>query len=412
MAHDRSGPDVVMNIRYAGVSEIRAVTDHEIHRTPDGPSAIDPTRSHLNRVLHGPSTQQQAVELMWKKGVRPPAAQSESPYVQTVVSASASFFHAHDDEGQIVLDQDKIDLWVKETMTWLESEYGADLAHVSLHLDETTPHLHVLIVPTYTRKSRQPSRRSKSGETVQDFEVRLEAWKKSSDGVRTAGRSSSEYWSKIWCRRDARKAYHAAVEHLGLGYGRDFVEEGQPSPEHILTGMWVRQQAADFASSSVKLSADLERVKAERADLSDQREILDREVKIIASERSKITSDRHAVNCSRDDLASERVEFDLKVEQLKLIHAEIIASRKDLAERHAEVDETERQFIEVAREIDEDRNSVKRAISSVMRVVRLMADTIGIKISGRFERDLRAISDELSAKNAIQNPSLDDGPGF
>ena len=67
MAHDRSGPDVVMNIRYAGVSEIRAVTDHEIHRTPDGPSAIDPTRSHLNRVLHGPSTQQQAVELMWKR---------------------------------------------------------------------------------------------------------------------------------------------------------------------------------------------------------------------------------------------------------------------------------------------------------------------------------------------------------
>ena len=167
-------------------------------------------------------------------------------------------------------------------------------------------------------------------ETSEDFSSRLDAWEKSSDGVRTAGRSSSDYWSRVWCRRDARKAYHAAVEHLGLGYGRDFVEEGQPSPEHKLTGTWVRETAADIARNSAILFANLDAVQAERADLSDQREILAREVEIMASERSKIRSDRHAVNRARDDLASERAEFDLRVDKLKGIHAEIIESKKIL----------------------------------------------------------------------------------
>ena len=104
-------------------------------------------------------------------------------------------------------------------------------------------------------------------ETSEDFSSRLDAWEKSSDGVRTVGRSSSDYWSRVWCRRDARKAYHAAVEHLGLGYGRDFVEEGQPSPEHKLTGTWVRETAADIARNSAILFANLDAVQAERADL-------------------------------------------------------------------------------------------------------------------------------------------------
>ena len=164
--------------------------------------------------------------LCGKKGVRPPAAQSESPYVQTVISASPSFFYTYDDAGDVVLDdagsvildQAKIDLWVKDTMTWLKSEYGEDLAHVSLHLDETTPHLHVLIIPTYTRKSRRPSQRKNLGRHQRTF-PRVSTRGKS-PLIHTAGRSSSDYWSRVWCRRDARKAYHAAVEHLGLGYGR------------------------------------------------------------------------------------------------------------------------------------------------------------------------------------------------
>lgn len=270
MAHGREGPDIVMQIRYAGASEIRAETDHEANRTPDGSSAIDPLRSHLNRILHGPSTQQEALDEMWEKGVRRPSAQAESPYVQSVISASPGFFIRNDDEGSGEWDQEKLDLWVKDTMAWLRKEYGADLVHASLHLDETTPHIHVLIVPTYERKNRRPSQRKKSGETSEDFQERLTEWENEPKITRTAGRSSSEYWSKVHCRTDARRSYHAAVQHLGLGYGRDFVAEGKPSPEHKLTGTWVREEAARIAVDRAALVIDRDSIITAAQTKADQ----------------------------------------------------------------------------------------------------------------------------------------------
>lgn len=281
MAHDRDGPDIVMTIRYAGASEIRAVTEHELNRTSDGSSAIDPARTHLNEVLHGPQTQQEAVQKMWADGVRKPTKQAEDPFVQIVLSASPEHFR---DEGQGPgqWNEAKLKAWKDATMKWLRKEYGADLVHASLHLDEDTPHIHVLIVPTYSRKSRKPSRRKKSGETEAEFAERLAAWEADPGSTRTAGRSSSPYWSRMWCRLEARKSYHRALAKLGLGYGKDFVGVDEPSPEHKTTGKWVREQAAALADREAALDK-------REAELEQKRMVLAQELQQVAQERQVVS---------------------------------------------------------------------------------------------------------------------------
>lgn len=270
MAHGRDGPDIVMTIRYATASDVKAVTDHELNRSPDGSSAIDPARSSYNMILHGPESQQAALDRMRAAGVRGPAAQSEAPYVQMVLSASASYFRPNG-EGPGDWDDGALDLWRDVTMEWLQREYGADLAHVSMHLDEDTPHMHVLIVPTYEKKARRPGRQKKN-ETDEEFGARVKAAEERS-AIRTIGRSSNAYWSQNWARRNARKSYHSEVERqgLGLGYGRDFVEEGQPSPANVTTGHWVRQQAADNALAQNQLDADMAALAADRSALTEDR---------------------------------------------------------------------------------------------------------------------------------------------
>lgn len=244
MAHGRTGPDLVMNTRYVGASAIRAVSEHERRRTPDGSSDIDPARSHMNVVLHGPATQQEALDQFLASGVGEVAAQAESPYVQIVLSASPSFFRA-EGQGPGQWDDAKLKQWRDASMEWLRAEYGDDLAHVSLHLDEQTPHMHVLVIPTYQKKPRKPGRQ-KRGETAEEFQARKAA-AEAAAGVRVIGRASNEKWGHAWSKREARQSYHAAVEPLGLGYGRDLIEEGQPSPESMPTGQWVRERAADLA---------------------------------------------------------------------------------------------------------------------------------------------------------------------
>lgn len=252
MAHGRPGPDIVMNIRYAGGSEIRAVSVHEMKRTPDGASAIDSTRSKLNEVLEGPATQSKALEELWAKGVRPPTGQAERPYVQMVLSASPEYFRGPG-QGRGQWDEERLKAWKAATMKWLRDEYGEDLVHASLHLDEDTPHIHALIVPTYEKRPRVPGRR-KRGESEEAFQARRRE-AENAFGVRTAGRASCEQWSRNYARRYARKSYHARMFPLGLGYGRDFVEEGKPSPDHRTTGEWVREQAAEVVQAKARVAA-------------------------------------------------------------------------------------------------------------------------------------------------------------
>ena len=237
-------PKVVMNIRYVSKRAIIAMAWHEQHRTPDGASAIDPSRSHMNRVIRGPKTQEQALDKLFKEGVKKPTAQAETPYVQMVLSASPEYFR---DEGQGPgqWNDRKMKEWGQKSFQWLKAEYGDDLIHVALHLDEDTPHLHALIVPTYERKARMPGRR-KRNETQEEFEDRKRE-AENAPTTRTVGRSSNEKWRKSFARHDARISYHKAVEPLGIEYGQDFLGEALPSPEHKLTGTFVKEQASQNA---------------------------------------------------------------------------------------------------------------------------------------------------------------------
>lgn len=264
MAHNRTGPDIVMQVRYVGASEIRAVSLHSVERTADGWSAIDTSRSPQNRVLHGPATQQEALEEMWAKGVKRPAKQSEAPFVQMVLSASPGYFRAPG-QGPGEWDADKLAAWEAATLKWLRDEYGDDLAHVDLHLDEETPHMHVLIVPTYGKKARKPGRQ-KRGETPEAFAARV-AITAERPAERAAGRSSSPYWSAPFARRDARRSYHARLETacLGIGYGRDFIGEDAPSPQSKTTGAWVREQAALIAEQAAQIEDDRAALDQDRA---------------------------------------------------------------------------------------------------------------------------------------------------
>ena len=250
MAHGRDGPDVVLTIQYADHADVEKMTSHELYRTPDGPSAIDPERSVLNEILHGPPTQAEAVRQMKAAGVKGPTKQAETPFVQIVLSASPGYFR--DDPSQVgTWDNEKLRRWKQSTMAWLKKEYGPDLVHVALHLDEDTPHMHVLVVPTYTKKPRRPGRQKKN-ETLEEFEARRAA-AETCVPVRTMSRSSNAYWKRMWARREARVSYWKAMEPLGLGYGHDFVGSGEESPDRKETAQWVRDQAAQVKRDRVEL---------------------------------------------------------------------------------------------------------------------------------------------------------------
>lgn len=66
---------------------------------------------------------------------------------EIVVSASPSYFRPGREEIGGLFDQQRMQAWARSTLAWAKRQWPDQLASVVLHLDEQTPHLHMLVVP-------------------------------------------------------------------------------------------------------------------------------------------------------------------------------------------------------------------------------------------------------------------------
>lgn len=60
---------------------------------------------------------------------------------ELLLTASPGFFRG--------MPKSELDKWVGLNKTWLEKQFGENLRYAVLHLDESTPHIHALVVPVF-----------------------------------------------------------------------------------------------------------------------------------------------------------------------------------------------------------------------------------------------------------------------
>jgi hypothetical protein len=165
-------------------SQVVASANH-MTRAVDTPNA-DPDRAHLNRILIG-STDPAAdvMRLLPKVGQRHPETdkvlrRTNSVLAIEILITTSPEWWAEATEPQRIA-------WEIDSLDWLKAEYGeANIAHMRLHGDETTPHMTGYIVPL------DPD---------------------------TGGLNCRRWIGEKQQLRDQQTAYALAVEHLGLQRG-------------------------------------------------------------------------------------------------------------------------------------------------------------------------------------------------
>ena len=257
---------LVFNIEVAGTSEVSAMNRHEVLREQDGPSAIDPLRRHLNEVLHGPADgPSAALRHLYDEegaGVKRPDDRAEKPFLRIVVGASPEFFRG-EGQGPGEWMPDRVEQFKASSMEWLREKFGDDLLYVSLHLDEDTPHMHVLVAPTITKKPRKPGRQRRK-ETDEQFAARKAA-AVNAKGFRQVSRSSHPELSKRASFDILRRSLADHLEPLGIEYG----EVRAPTDDKpTTTRQWVKRQAEAVAVEREALAADRQKFEADRQRLN------------------------------------------------------------------------------------------------------------------------------------------------
>lgn len=118
----------------------------------DKRNQIDPHRTHYNRSLidYEPgqkvdlrSVIQDRIENAKASIKRKDACVAE----EVMVSTSPEYWGDWKSQMDSKAFQDKLDKWQDATMKWFKKKYGDNVVQAELHLDETTPHIHLMIVP-------------------------------------------------------------------------------------------------------------------------------------------------------------------------------------------------------------------------------------------------------------------------
>lgn len=107
---------------------------------------IDASRTPLNQVLKAEGTV--AERLANKlKGLTTKVRKDAVVAVELVLSASPEWFDELTTDRAALHKHPRFRAWANESMAWARREFGRNIIDVALHMDESSPHMHVLAVP-------------------------------------------------------------------------------------------------------------------------------------------------------------------------------------------------------------------------------------------------------------------------
>lgn len=139
-----------------------AMTDH-IERKVIHPN-VDPNRVHLNKELisfpEGVTNRTEAIQYRLDNAeLDRKIGKNQVPVIRFMLSGTSEDMKRIEQEG-------RLDEWCQDNIDWLKKTYGADnVVAATLHMDETTPHIHASVVPIVQGKRRQKPNKKKQEQT-------------------------------------------------------------------------------------------------------------------------------------------------------------------------------------------------------------------------------------------------------
>ncbi|MDH6313099.1 MULTISPECIES: MobV family relaxase [Bacteroidales] len=158
-----------------------AMTDH-IERNKIHPN-VDPNRIHLNKKLiefpEGVKDRTEAIRhRLGTAGLTRQVGKNQVQVIRIMLSGTPEDMKRIQDEG-------RLDEWCNDNVDWLEKTYGAEnVVAATLHMDETTPHIHASVVPIVQGERRQKDSKKKKQELNQTDKPKRKYKKKDPNRVR------------------------------------------------------------------------------------------------------------------------------------------------------------------------------------------------------------------------------------
>lgn len=217
------------------------------------PDNADIDRVHLNRelvsrIVTDPTTGkaktltiQQAVNRRIEDAGINKVRSNQNTCIEIIFSGST--------ETMNMLSQDQVNQWAEDTLAWAQDRWGREnVVSATLHCDEKTPHMHVIVVPIVQGQSRRSAAQEK-----RDAAMGVEVKKYNTDTTRNRLCANEVYTKPLLYE------YHTSyAENVGEKYGlsRGIQAEIGSSKKHM-TSIEYNRMLAQEAAEKENLIAEL-----------------------------------------------------------------------------------------------------------------------------------------------------------
>jgi hypothetical protein len=273
-------PMSCVRVKRTDMGGVRAHRDHDLRKRDC--SHVIPEQTHLNQTLIGSGNAVADVERHVAEtgaAIRPNVAR---PYLSIQLTTSPEWFAGAGEGG--------VEAWTQATLGHLRARWGDDCVSASLHLDESTPHVHALVCPIHRYTTKTGKER-----------VEVSPRQAIGQGRDALSRLQDEY---AWY-----------LEGLGIVRGK----KGS-TKKHVSTRAWWAQQLHEAGQARDAAVAD-------RAAAAG-------ELEAARSERRSAAAELGAAKAQRQAAARDRAEAAGLLEQARAMRqaaAEMLARAKEQA---------------------------------------------------------------------------------
>lgn len=319
-------------------SSLNSIAKH-IERTAH-PENADPARTHLNRYnLVG-----------YPDGITGLAAAVEHRIANAGITRKISdrqvrclnLVMTSDNEGmQKIIDSGQLDEWIADNIKWARDTFGGDnVVGAALHMDERTPHLHIVVVPIVTAE-----RKKKAREATAKKRYRTKAANRPrlcADDIMERGKMSryqdiyAEAMAKYGLERGIRGS---EARHIGQHeYYRDCMIKKKGLEEDIGNLSTEKEQLGAETRSLEKRKKELERgnsrmektiteTKAANAEITRQNSALEKRNRELERSNSSLIATNTSLADEKKALEADRKEITDEIAVIESAKSRLIAER-------------------------------------------------------------------------------------
>lgn len=356
-------------------------------------------------------TLQQAVDKRIREaGIKPKKGQATC--LEIIFSGS------HD--VMVAMDEDKLRCWADDTLEWAKKRWGEEnVVSASFHVDERTPHIHMVVVPIVTGQSRRTKFHQENKKSKKTYNINHDKQRLCANEVYTSGKLyeyhdsyAEEVSKKYGLDRGVRAEPGSKKDHMdSIAYNRMLAVQAAEQQALIdeLTSDYdskkseIQKDIQDLQKNLTSLSSEIDEeenklTKAKAKSKKAEKESKDAEEKLteLGEKKTGIEQEIAQLQTKKDTLSSAVEEEQKKFDATK-------AKTEKAEERLTDQQKTIEKNSEIINNQVADINARKEELKQTKADIKANEATISdqndeIATNQEYLDELKNIQDEISRK--------------